>query len=449
MPNPTDDYFRLMLGCDAPVAPAGTGQFAARPWYPGYPLGNYFCAVCCQTVLATLAETALAFHQGLGYHVCPTCRDRFRECRVCLASGPWSDIGPDLGHSTDDPHFYCHSCLDRFFLECERCSNWCDRTDTHYANDTDSHYCEACWTRIDGFNCENCGDDFTGRRYGSEGVCRDCEREHEDEYDEDDRSGFIRSYGHTRAMQYFGAAKDRIYFGVELEVSCHGVSRGDAAEATWRRFDPGFVELKEDGSIDYGFEIVSQPATLDYHRIAWENFFASVPTGLDSWRTGSCGMHVHVSRRPLSQLQIAKVSAFLNEDATRDFVVSLAGRDDNGYCAKEKKDRLSRYSTGHQRYVSLNLTNAATIEFRIFRGTIRPQGFFKNLEFAHALVYFARKVGNRELTVLRFAKFVRRFRRTYPNLAAWMIRHGHMAPVSKPRPQGMEVPPVRSTKRSA
>jgi len=52
------------------------------------------------------------------------------------------------------------------------------------------------------------------------------------------------------------------------------------------------------------------------------------------------------------------------------------------------------------RYVALNLCNRSTIEYRIFRGTLRPETILASIEFAHALTAYAG-------------------RQTYPHVVNW------------------------------
>jgi len=183
-----------------------------------------------------------------------------------------------------------------------------------------------------------------------------------------------------------------------------------------------FVVLKEDSSIgDDGYEIVTAPATLEAHREHWDRFFARPPSDTYSWKSGKCGMHVHVSRRPLSQLTICKIGAFLHEN--KAFTESVAGRDCDRWAKVYKKSKRSDYRHEGDRYEALNLQNGATIEFRIFRGTMKRESFYKNLEFVHALVYYCKgsESGLAKLTPNDFAKYVRANRKLYPNLDNWLV----------------------------
>ena len=71
------------------------------------------------------------------------------------------------------------------------------------------------------------------------------------------------------------------------------------------------------------------------------------------------------------------------------------------------------------RRVALNIENARTIEFRIFRGNLKPSSFFRSLEFCHACVVFVKSIADEEidkLTVANFNTFVGANRDEYPNL---------------------------------
>ena len=56
---------------------------------------------------------------------------------------------------------------------------------------------------------------------------------------------------------------------------------------------------KHDGSLDDGFELVTHPMSLSYHRteMPWEALLReAVRMGHLSHQSGTCGLHIHVSR---------------------------------------------------------------------------------------------------------------------------------------------------------
>jgi hypothetical protein len=61
----------------------------------------------------------------------------------------------------------------------------------------------------------------------------------------------------------------------------------------------GHALMKSDGSIRNGFEIVTCPATLDIHLDVFKKFYDNIPKDLKIAK--NVGMHVHISRKPLSR----------------------------------------------------------------------------------------------------------------------------------------------------
>jgi hypothetical protein len=111
---------------------------------------------------------------------------------------------------------------------------------------------------------------------------------------------------------------------------------------------------------------------------------------MKSHDTETCGLHVHVSRAGLSQLTIAKAVVFLNAEGTEELVRCIARRYNTGYCHR-KRAKLSRDAVrSSDRYEMLNTSGKSTVEFRIFRGSTRLQTVAACVEFAHAVLDWAR-----------------------------------------------------------
>lgn len=156
---------------------------------------------------------------------------------------------------------------------------------------------------------------------------------------------------------------------------------------------------KADSTISAGFEIVSVPATLQWHREHSVPFLRAMRGKIEGWKHDNAGLHVHVGRKELSALQIGRMSAFIDHPSNTPFVNKIAGRGPNDY-ARRRLKKLS-YSRGGEggRYSALNLetTRGDTAELRIFRSNVAPLGFLKALEFTHALASWARFAGNFEV----------------------------------------------------
>ena len=207
------------------------------------------------------------------------------------------------------------------------------------------------------------------------------------------------------------------YMGVELEVGRKRNTPSDICLKVLSDLNKGwtlgqkysFGILKRDGSLPiHGFEIVSAPATLEYHKTAWDVFFDNSAKYLRSYTLSQCGMHVHVSKQTFRDNgkgseknpagHVGRFLNFYNRKDNRAFITLIAGRSANSYTSyhpKKVTDRLGQSitPTNVDRHQSINLKNEHTIEVRIFKGNVNKEGFMKNIEFVHASVEFTRQAG--------------------------------------------------------
>ena len=230
---------------------------------------------------------------------------------------------------------------------------------------------------VDIETCTNCGNETVTELMINK-VCHHCL----------DASFKIHNYS-TRVEQLlkFKATRVRpntVYLGCELEYETNNRNR---AQLGVGKLMHGHALMKSDGSIRNGFEIVTCPATLDIHLDIFKKFYENMPPDLKI--ANNVGMHVHISRKPLSQLTIGKLTEFLNRLDNKDFLHHIAGRIDNSY-ARMDSDRtvtfLRKYSHGGNRYNALNLINEKTIEVRLFATPMNYKEFASRLQFVQALV---------------------------------------------------------------
>lgn len=308
---------------------------------------------------------------------------------------------------------------------------------------------EACW-------CESCANthaspDDDGNLYTenaasahglymhSDGIYRSyIEDEDEDSEEESDGllsydSDVIDVHGWPRRTK-----RTSLCFGVELEMEAK--KRGSywsLLSALGGNQGNGRYILKRDGSLGdgVGVELVTLPYTLEDHRsfFAWDKVLSAQVSNLAQSGSGTtaCGMHVHVNRAVLSPLTIGKMLVFLNSAANEAFVTDVAQRKSNGYCERDAKKKATDYKRG-DRYDILNVARK-TVEFRLFRGNLRPERVLKNLEFCHALVRFCETHGLGEAAERSyFVQYVNANKKQYPHLAAFLIEKGWL---DKPSPR--------------
>lgn len=118
-------------------------------------------------------------------------------------------------------------------------------------------------------------------------------------------------------------------FGVELEVEkiCGGPP--DLLARTRATLGP-FVMVKRDGSLSRhgqgGFEIVSAPATLAFHKGGiWTPFFQHLGPFFHE-QPATTGLHVHIGLNTLSPVVVDKIVMFVNAQENREFVFGMANR---------------------------------------------------------------------------------------------------------------------------
>jgi hypothetical protein len=252
-------------------------------------------------------------------------------------------------------------------------------------------------------------------------MCRDC-----------DTHNGLQDDGAKPNLKPLGNGKH--FYGVELEVE---VRDEDSIEEEANNVSSqlgAYAICKGDGSLDAGFEICTSPASLDFHRDKlWTKFFAARHAGLSI--RANCGLHVHCSRNPLSELTIAKIVCFVNMARNADFITTIAGREENSYCHKKIKKMADASKRSGDRYEAVNLQPSHTIEFRIFKSTTRQSSLFKALEFCDALIKFCMPAGRSVRDCLSRAKFcayVAEHKRTWPHLhafidATWFGRDNKLA----------------------
>ena len=194
--------------------------------------------------------------------------------------------------------------------------------------------------------------------------------------------------------------RHRRAFGLELEIqnaNRNSMSTNTAAGKVHEVLNPSlergeYCYFERDGSIGEGFELITQPAGLDVHREKLALFLNNpdLKKGLRSHEGGNCGLHIHVGRQFLTQAQIYRIQSFLNDVRNEGLVRKVSRRYSNSYARiKHEMAKLSPIGKhSNERYEALNVTNRETVEFRIFRGSLRYESVMAALEFVDSLLTF-------------------------------------------------------------
>lgn len=325
-----------------------------------------------------------------GQSVCETCRDAIAV--VCCECEDYV-----LTHYsyTYDGSSYCDSCYGDNFNSCDNCCESFPNDDVHYYNGRD--LCAGCYSEYY-FTCEECEEVYHNDYY-RHGQCTDCAS----------NSDVVKRHDYDVCSD-LPTDKGFRLFGCELEVATEEYM-SEVAEHTHELVKEDAI-LKHDGSIDTGdyagFEIVTRPMTLANQFVFWDKFLDKCDKSLRSYDVGTCGLHIHVTRKSVSQLTIGKLLVFLNNPEHKSLLLRVAQRYSCDYSqAKMAKMTDAKYRNS-ARYEFLNLQNDRTIEFRIFRGTLNRQRFMACLEFTSSLITFCEKTSIQNITAVAFREFLGR-----------------------------------------
>lgn len=203
-------------------------------------------------------------------------------------------------------------------------------------------------------------------------------------------------------------SREHLTFGVELECEPRndgGNIRMDAYELSDRidEIPGGRTYCKSDGSLSNGVEIVSHPGTLAHHMYAmhWRQIQRTCEkAGFRSHDAANSGLHVHVGRAQLGstdaerndvtrkvQVLFALYTAELTRFSRRRrscleqwAPINGLGTTPDAIRHVSSGSRLASWaftqvpayrSNHNDRYTAVNVTNSATVEIRIFRGTLK------------------------------------------------------------------------------
>ena len=372
---------------------------------------HYTCAYCGESFPESELDT-IGDDEEL---YCEACRDELTTCNDCGRVVHPDELFPVRG--THGEEYVCEDCLDDHYICCADCGDYIYNRDTVRHEGFD--YCDDCFSE-NFTQCEGCGE-----------YVRNEDVEYDDDTEEylchayyNERTAVIHSY-HSQSrppLHFFNTASDLpnpLYFGVELEIDEGGEDHGNA-RAILEELGTEHAFAEHDGSLAKGFEIVTHPFTLKYYNETLsDNFSEAMATAakLDyrSHDTDTCGLHVHVGRDGLGATPderddtIAKIwllmyrfrhelinlsrrtPANLTRWAALPTLDDLGSTDYDEFRSAKLPDikyKLKQHDS-RVRYKALNLTNRNTIEFRIFRGTLKHSTLTATLQLVHNLCAIA------------------------------------------------------------
>lgn len=330
----------------------------------------------------------------------------------CERCHQWLSINANDSFNQVDGEYWCNECTCDHAHYCDYCNEY-SMEYTHEISDRQGYYCTDCFESQTTY-CDICEGNFVDG-------CQNCEP--------NDR--LIHDYSYRPDPIFLtnspltSTPSDRLFFGWELEIEARRGSyatRTDAAEYAHRLEDYDLAYLKNDGSLDCGFEIVTHPMSHDYAKnhapIYWETIDKlRDEMNMRSWDTKTCGLHVHISRAGFSSgAHTHRFLQFIYNN--KESIELLAGRsdshwarfDDNINEATGKKSYAHKLNmrANSQRYSAVNTLNRKTLEMRMFRGSLNTTRIKSALDLAHASVEYTRVMTVKEILsgVLNFRHFM-------------------------------------------
>jgi hypothetical protein len=358
-------------------------------------------------------------------------------------------------HATSNPSGLCTDCMAMRHIECSQCHentfsvlsgtmirndetnlicntcyksqkwrqcNWCEYLDHVDSKNlvvlaTGEPACKACFEKKC-FKCKKCLKLWHDEAYALLDHCQDCS------HLLDEKATAFRIHGHSYKPNYhrfYGESKDCLYFGMELEVEALKGRKRDAAYKITQ--DCPEVYVVHDGSINYGFEIVTHPMTFDYFNTKF-NLDAIEAMGTNklccSWRK-TCGIHFHVSKSAFTPMHQYRFIKFLYMN--QEFCEIIGQRKFNRYCANPKRSghlaalELAYSKRQENRYEFVNMQNPATIELRFFKGNLLKDRILKNIEFVKALYDYTKNESYSKINANGFIDYV--------NKNCYLFKHLH------------------------
>jgi hypothetical protein len=257
------------------------------------------------------------------------------------------------------------------------------------------------------------------------------------------------SDNNPRRIRFLGEGD--LHLGVELEVEYSGDFRSGGRE--FKNVAEVFngkekrAVLKDDGSLDNGFEAAVFPATLNYHKneFNWPEVLDTLNSN-DFKAEGSCGLHIHASRKGITDEGLQKLVTFVYSPTNYNLMKHLARRVSSQWARLRGVNVTDGKLNQGGRYYALNLFPTDTVEFRLFAATTSFEELMASLETVVALIEFANTQPMTSMVAAKFVTWVSRRKSTYPHLAAQTLGYRRLHP-KKPR-EVREIPDGRAVETS-
>lgn len=334
-----------------------------------------YCS-CCNEIVAVQDSVSMSED-----YLCLNCaEDKTIICHGC-GERIWRS---DNSGTSATP--LCGYCRDNDYIECEGCGILVDNDSACYIeHGDDTLYCNLCY--------------------------------------QDNLEKPIHSYNYKPEPVFYGEGK--MYMGVELEVDIGGKCDSNAERILEIfNYEDEYVYIKSDGSLDDGFEIVTHPTSPRFHKekIPWENALNQLKSmGYQSHNCSTAGLHIHVNRDYFGNTEEEQDAGIANvlylferfweemlrfSRRTETQVKRWAARYGYKQSGREILETAKNRYSG--RYTCINLMNYTTVEFRVFRGTLKYNTLLATLQFIEELCKVACYLPEYELKKLSWSSLMLR-----------------------------------------
>lgn len=324
---------------------------------------------------------------------------------------------------------------------------FCENRNEYYPDSDDAVQVKMCARRgydfetwcleaaeSDAFKCDHSGHWFCNENYTcvdveGDNVCLEYSEgeihywESDGEYhwdyepeDEDEDESGIADY-HDSPKPWRNTSYKGLVFGCELELYAT-VDRVDVGQIA----DDCGLFAERDGSLDSqcGIEIIGSPMSLEKTQDKdgpWLKFLTAVQGKAKGWNAGTgYGLHVSVNRDGMSHYLTGKLLVFVHSN--QSLCEGIAGRKANQWQKYVRKNLKDGKMASGEKYEALAIRSKSRLECRIFRSTLKPEGFLRGVEFVAASVEFCRDASAIALTESAFLEWLKLPENcgTFPNL---------------------------------
>jgi hypothetical protein len=366
-------------------------------------------------------------HTVDGNYYCEDCYyDNVHECAQCGREAHEDTMQSD--ERTRER--YCEDCADRYLVDCDHCG--CTVHEYNTYSDSSTCVCNRCYHNHY-YTCCSCDEIIyhdNAIMSGGNAYCESCYDEINDEDSDDSDSSVIESYGYKPSPRFHrvsGIDDGGLFLGVEIEMDGGGENSHNAQQLlsimnpTWREN----IYIKHDGSLNGGFEVVSHPATLEYHMgyMKWQDMLQkAVQLGYRSHQVLTCGLHVHMSKDFFGtgyEYDLNLMKFLYLFERFWEQVKKFSRRTDSqitqwaaryGLLEGETPEQLlNKARNDNARYRAINLQNRHTIEVRIFRGTLKYNTFIATLQFVRSMAVYAKRCSIQDVVSTTWEQLVEEF----------------------------------------